>query len=95
VVTDFVRDILNSMEHNKRDCMPSGHTQIALMVLYFSYRYRRWFFYLLLPIVSGLILSTVYHRYHYVIDLFVGAALAIACVIVGPRFYQWWKKHTH
>ena len=94
VVTDFVRDILNSMEHNKRDCMPSGHTQVALMVLFLSYRYRRLLFYLLLPIVTGLILSTVYHRYHYVIDLFVGASLAVACMIVAPRFYKGWNSHT-
>jgi len=87
-LTDFVRDILNSMEHNKRDCMPSGHTQIALMVLFLSYRFKRVLFYILLPFVCGLILSTVYLRYHYVIDLMAGTALA--CVIVGPRLYNYW-----
>jgi len=89
--TDFVRDILNAAEHNKRDCMPSGHTQLALMVLYLSYRFKRVLFCILLPIVCGLILSTVYLRYHYVIDLVAGTALAIACVIVGPRLYRKWK----
>jgi membrane-associated phospholipid phosphatase len=91
--SDFVRDLLNSIEHNKRDCMPSGHTQIALMVLFLARRYEKTIFYLFLPIVSGLILSTVYLRYHYVIDLMAGAALAIACVLVGPGFYRIWKKH--
>ena len=92
VITDFIRDTLNSWEHNKRDCMPSGHTQVALMVLFLSYRYRRLLFYFLLPVVSGLILSTVYHRYHYVIDLFAGAFLAVACVIIGPRLYEAWTR---
>jgi membrane-associated phospholipid phosphatase len=92
VITDFIRDTLNSWEHNKRDCMPSGHTQVALMVLFLSYRYRRLLFYFLLPVVSGLILSTVYHRYHYVIDLFAGAFLAVACVIIGPRLYKAWTR---
>jgi membrane-associated phospholipid phosphatase len=92
-LTDFVRDTLNSMEHNKRDCMPSGHTEIALIVLTLSHRYQRWLFYVLVPIVSGLILSTVYLRYHYVIDLCVGAALAVACVIVAPRIYKGWNRH--
>ena len=50
-LTDFVRDILNAAEHNKRDCMPSGHTQIALMVLFLSYRFKRILFYILLPFV--------------------------------------------
>ena len=92
VITDFIRDTLNSWEHNKRDCMPSGHTQVALMVLFLSYRYRRLLFYFFLPVASGLILSTVYHRYHYVIDLFAGAFLAVACVIIGPRLYEAWTR---
>lgn len=90
-LTDFVRDVLNALEHNKRDCMPSGHTQVVLMVLYLAYRYEKVLFYLFFPIVCGLILSTVYLRYHYVIDLFVGAAFAVGCIIIGPRFYRWWK----
>jgi membrane-associated phospholipid phosphatase len=92
--TDFVRDILNAAEHNKRDCMPSGHTQLALMVLFLSYRFRRVLFYILLPIVCGLILSTVYLRYHYVIDLMAGTALAIFCLIIGPRLYKRWKVES-
>jgi membrane-associated phospholipid phosphatase len=91
-VTDWVRDGLNSIEHNKRDVMPSGHTQIALMVLYLAYRYEKVLFYVFLPVVSGLVLSTVYLRYHYVIDLIVGAALAFGCVIIGPRFYECWEE---
>ena len=94
LLTDLVRDVLNAIEHNKRDCMPSGHTQIVLMVLYLSYRYERFLFYLLFPLVCGLILSTIYLRYHYVIDLFVGATLAVACSIIGPRLYRWWEERA-
>jgi membrane-associated phospholipid phosphatase len=90
LVTDLVRDVLNAIEHNKRDCMPSGHTQIVLMVLFLAYRYERIVFAIFLPIICALILSTVYLRYHYVIDLFVGVGLAIGCAIVGPLLYRWW-----
>jgi membrane-associated phospholipid phosphatase len=90
-ITDFVRDTLNALEHNKRDCMPSGHTQIVLMVLALTYRYERFLFYLFFPIISGLILSTVYLRYHYVIDLFAGAAFAAGCLFMGPRLYKGWS----
>ena len=93
-ITDFVRDILNSWEHNKRDCMPSGHTQIALTVLVLSFRFQRRLFYAYVPIVSGLILSTLYLRYHYVIDVFVGSALAITCVPVASVLWEGWKKNT-
>ena len=89
-VTDLVRDVLNAIEHNKRDCMPSGHTQIVLMVLFLAYRYERNLFTIFLPIICALILSTVYLRYHYVVDIFAGVALAIGCVIVGDRLYRWW-----
>jgi membrane-associated phospholipid phosphatase len=91
-ITDFVRDTLNALEHNKRDCMPSGHTQIVLIVLYLAYRYEKFLFYLFLPVVCGLILSTVYLRYHYVIDLMVGMTLAILCMIVGPLLHRWWSS---
>ena len=90
-ITDFVRDGLNAIEHNRRDCMPSGHTQIALMVLYLAYRYERTVFYIFLPLICGLVISTVYLRYHYVIDLLAGTTLAIGCLIVGPRLYHWWE----
>jgi len=93
-LTDFVRDILNAMEHNKRDCMPSGHTQIALMLLYLSWRYKKILFCVLFPLVCGLILSTVYLRYHYVIDLMAGTALAILCVLVAPRLYKRWNVES-
>jgi len=89
-ITDLVRDALNALEHNKRDCMPSGHTQIVLMVLYLTHRYKRFLFYIFLPIICGLILSTVYLRYHYVIDLFAGAAFAAGCLWIGPRLHRWW-----
>ncbi len=92
LLTDLVRDGLNALEHNKRDCMPSGHTQIVLMVLYLAYRYERLLFCIFLPIICGLILSTVYLRYHYVVDLFAGGAMAVGCIMVGPRLYGWWNR---
>jgi membrane-associated phospholipid phosphatase len=93
-ITDFVRDTLNALEHNKRDCMPSGHTQIVLIVLYLARRYEKLLFYLFLPIVCALILSTLYLRYHYVIDLLVGIALAILCMIFGPLLHRWWNAES-
>jgi membrane-associated phospholipid phosphatase len=92
LITDFVRDTLNALEHNKRDCMPSGHTQIVLMVLYLSLRYEKILFYILLPIVCLLILSTVYLRYHYVVDLFAGLIFAFISIFVSTRLYNIWKQ---
>ena len=91
-ITDFIRDTLIALEHNKRDCMPSGHTQIFLMILFLAYRYERILFYIFLPIVCGMILSTIYLRYHYVIDILVGVGLAIGCLIFGPLLHRWWSN---
>lgn len=92
LLTDLVRDGLNTLEHNKRDCMPSGHTQIVLMVLYLTHRYERLLFYIFLPVICGLILSTVYLRYHYVVDLLAGGGVAVGCIMFGPRLYAWWDR---
>ena len=91
-ITDLVRDTLNALEHNKRDVMPSGHTQMVLMALFLAHRYEKVLSYVFLPMICGLILSTVYLRYHYVIDLMVGVALAIGCVIFGPLLHRWWSQ---
>jgi len=93
-ITDFVRDTLNALEHNRRDCMPSGHTQIVLIVLYLAHRYQKFLFYLFFPIVCALLLSTIYLRYHYVIDLMVGTTLAILCMILGPLLHRWWNAES-
>ena len=93
-ITDFVRESLNALEHNRRDCMPSGHTQIVLMVLALAHRYKKILFYVFFPIICGLILSTVYLRYHYVIDLLAGVAFAVASLIIAPRLYRRWNAQS-
>jgi membrane-associated phospholipid phosphatase len=90
-IADGVSQFINLAEHNNRDCMPSGHTAIALIVLPLSYRYARLLFYLFCPMVGALLLSTVYLRHHYVIDVVAGAGLAAGCSIIGPRLYRWWE----
>jgi len=92
--TDLVRDLLNTIEHNKRDCMPSGHTQIALMVLFLARRHEKTIFTIFFPIVCGLVLSTVYLRYHYVIDLIAGAVLAVGCILIAPQLYKLWNVES-
>ncbi|MBS3921091.1 MAG: phosphatase PAP2 family protein [Deltaproteobacteria bacterium] len=58
-LTDVLREGLNGLEYNKRGVMPSGHTQIALMVLYLAYRYQKVLFYSFLFLIVALIVSTV------------------------------------
>lgn len=84
----FIREALDRAEGITRDCFPSGHTELTLLVLYYANRFHRRAFWLMLPAGSALIISTVYLRYHYVIDVFAGAALALLVMLVAPSLYR-------
>lgn len=91
-ITDFIRNTLDVIEGEKRDAFPSGHTAIALVVLYLSYRFEKKLFLIYLLVVTLLIFSTVYCRYHYVIDVIAGGLLAIGTIYTGKVLYKKWEK---
>ncbi len=86
-----VQKILNGLEGVKRDAFPSGHTAVALVVSGLSYRFHKGFFYMTLPVVSLLIFSTVYCRYHYVVDVIGGIVLAAITFFIGEKYYGYWE----
>ena len=56
---------------------PSGHTAVACMALLITWHLQTPLFYFIVPMSLGLIISTVYGRFHYVIDVMFGAMYAI------------------
>jgi len=68
--------------------MPSSHTGVALVTLIFCFRYFRKAGWILLPIVTGLSVGTVWGRFHYVSDVLVGALLGVAAVWLVWRYYD-------
>jgi len=101
--TNFLRGIVNAgesipvgtpnpMEVVQRDVFPSGHTQITLIVMYLSVKFRTPTRYIFLPVGTLLIFSTVYLRYHYVIDLIGGLVFMIATMIFAYLLFNWWMK---
>lgn len=86
-LAEAIDGTLNLLEGVNRDAFPSGHTEIVLIILYYAWRYRRWYFWATLPVITGLIIATIYLRYHYAVDVIAGAALAPICVLVGDRLY--------
>jgi membrane-associated phospholipid phosphatase len=82
-----VRQMLDHAEGITRDCFPSGHTELTLLVLFYAYKLHRRSFWFFLPFGVGIILSTVYLRYHYVIDVAAGALLAVAVVVVAKPLF--------
>ena len=102
-ITNFLREIVNSGESIpsgtlypaamvQRDAFPSGHTQMTLLVMFLSVKFKsrfRWFF---IPNGILLIFATVYLRYHYVTDLIGGFFFMLFTLWTGKFIYTWWDK---
>ena len=89
-VAEPIQNLLNQIEGIKRDAFPSGHTAIPLVVLYLAYRFKRRLLWIFLPVVTALIFSTVYCRYHYVVDVIGGFGLALLSILFGEIIYDRW-----
>jgi len=77
---------------DSRAAFPSLHAAVSLAALVFSWRYLRAWFWVLLPFVLGLWVSTVYLRHHYTVDLLAGWALVPAALALAPRLDRWWAR---
>ncbi len=66
---------------------PSSHVTVAICTLYFSFLYLRPIRHVHLVATILLCVSTVYGRYHYVVDVVAGLALAAVLIPLGNRLY--------
>jgi len=66
---------------------PSSHVAVALCTVYFSFLYLRPLRWAHLGVAGLLCLSTVYGRYHYVVDVVAGALAAALLVPLGNRLF--------
>lgn len=80
-----IQETLNTLEQNKTDAFPSGHTAIAVLTLFYAWKLReKTLSTILVPVVLALMVSTVYLRYHYVVDVIAGIPLAALTVCIAP-----------
>jgi membrane-associated phospholipid phosphatase len=80
-----IQETLNALEKNKSDAFPSGHCAVSLICLYYAWKEReKTLFLILVPVVAGLLLATVYLRYHYVVDVVAGVALTGFTIALAP-----------
>ena len=86
-VYNFIHPILNSLEHIKQDCFPSGHTEISVLVLLIFKDENRKIAWIIAPIVLSLILSTMVLRYHYGFDVISGLAAAFVVYYFSRYIY--------
>ena len=81
----FFFDLVHQMSDRggaRGGAFPSAHVSGAVVVILVAWRHQRRLAYLLAPISGGLLIATVYGRFHYVLDTLAGAGLAIAVVVV-------------
>jgi membrane-associated phospholipid phosphatase len=67
--------------------LPSSHVAVALCTVYFSFRYLRPIRYIHLSVACLLCLSTVYCRYHYLLDVLAGLVTAAILIPLGNWLY--------
>ncbi|MEW5995933.1 MAG: phosphatase PAP2 family protein, partial [Candidatus Zixiibacteriota bacterium] len=86
-LTDFVID--NAAVRG--GCMPSSHFGVALVILMYCYRYFKRSGRLLLPLVSGLGIGTVWGRFHYISDVIVGGLIGYVVTLLVWKHYSRWS----
>ena len=72
--------------------IPSPHCAIATVMWVTAWRYQRWLFYVLGPIIISLYASTVYGRFHYISDTVIGIVTAIAVLFMIPALVRAWNR---
>jgi membrane-associated phospholipid phosphatase len=82
----------NPEDYVQRDVFPSGHVQLTMVLMYFVAVYRLRIRTFILITGSLLIISTVYLWYHYVIDVFAGAAFCWLTIYTGKYIDSWWER---
>lgn len=70
---------------NGVDVFPSLHCAVSAFFLFFDRKHRPWRFWIYLAPCVGLWISTIYLRYHYLIDVIIGFLLAAFALGVANR----------
>ena len=68
--------------------LPSSHVAASICTVWFSFRYRLRIRFVHLVMVILLCFSTIYCRYHYVIDVLAGLATVAVLVPLGNRLFN-------
>lgn len=82
---DGLRSSLTDATTMRHDCFPSGHTMHSLLAMIFAWKVNRTVGTIETIIAISIVISTLYLRYHYAIDLIVGAACAGMWYYLGSK----------
>jgi len=74
-IAQWISSTLNALEHNRSDVFPSGHVLITILCLIWAFPREKTYLAAGLPLGFLLVISTIYCRLHYVVDMLVGGVL--------------------
>ena len=92
-LTNYIQNTLNNLEQINRDAFPSGHTMMTVLSLIFAMKYDKKLVKTYFFITVFMIISTVYLRYHYVVDVFGGLIFVAITMMLSKVLYRG-KKET-
>lgn len=70
---------------------PSGHTGVSSAVLLTTWHLNTPLFYYIVPFGVGLIISTIYGRFHYIIDMIFGFLYALIVFFVATSLVSYYS----
>lgn len=105
-LTNYLREFVNAaesipsgtpnpIEAVQRDVFPSGHTMMTSITMYLSIKMKSKYWLALNITGALLIFSTVYLRYHYVIDVVGGLLFCVISLWSGFHFFNWWQRKNN
>jgi membrane-associated phospholipid phosphatase len=77
---------INFIEHFGRvrgAAFPSEHVAGSVAALWGVWRHRRWLFWVMAPLALCMCVSTIWGRYHYLVDVFAGMVTGTLGYIIG------------
>ncbi|MGH9675756.1 MAG: phosphatase PAP2 family protein [Candidatus Acidiferrum sp.] len=92
-----VTAVINFIEHFGRvrgAAFPSEHVAGSVAALWGAWRHRRWLFWVMAPFVLCMCVSTVWGRYHYVVDVFGGMVTGTLGYVIGRWIMRYRKARS-
>jgi membrane-associated phospholipid phosphatase len=83
-----MQQTLDKLESVAYDAFPSGHTELTILAWWSTLKLSKGWFGAYFAYTSGIIFATVYLRYHYTVDVFAGALVAVVLIAAAPFLYR-------
>ncbi len=88
VFSEPIRRLISTLEPNKLDAFPSLHAAILAMTMHVSRRHNKKIFWWLSPVALAILISLLYCRFHYFIDVVIGLLWAGLVILLAPKVYD-------